>query len=94
MGCLRNIAFIEKQAKQFPKPKNGLPGQMVSPTIVCLYAFFSLGSSYRFRLRKSWKNPIIDQVMKKTAKTEKTAPRACARAQTDSDQLGWTSRSC
>jgi hypothetical protein len=45
MGCLRNITFIEKQAKQFPKRKNGLPGQMVSPTIVCLYAFFSLESS-------------------------------------------------
>ena len=78
MGCLRNITFLEKQAKQFPKCKNGLPVQMVSPTIVCLYAFFSLESSYRFRLRKSRKNPKIDWVMKKTVKTENTAHRACA----------------
>ena len=77
-GCLRNITFIEKQAKQFPKRKNGLPSQMVSPTLVCLYAFFSLVSSYRFRLRKSWKNPKIDRVMKKTVKTKNTAHRACA----------------
>lgn len=89
-----HITFIEKPAKQFPKRKNGLPGQMVSPTKVCLYVFFSLGSSYRFRLRKSWKNPRIDRVVEKTVKTQNVAPSARARARTDSDQLGWTSKSC
>jgi hypothetical protein len=78
---------------QFPKRNNRLPGQTVRPTIFCLYSFFSVECSYRFRLRKNWKNPKIAQVMGKIVKTQNEAPSARARAETDSDQPGVTSKS-
>jgi hypothetical protein len=78
---------------QFPRHENGIPGLTMSPKILCLYAFFSEEISDTFRLRKSWKVPKIDQVMGGKVKTENTAPGAHARAQTDSDQPGVTSKS-
>ena len=62
LTCLKswNLERTAFKEIQFSKRKNGLPGPMVSPTILCLYAFLSLESSNR--LRKSWKNPKNDQV--------------------------------
>jgi hypothetical protein len=74
---------------QFPKRNNRLPGQTVRPTIFCLYSFFSVEYSYRFRLRKSWKNPKIDQVMEKNSKNTKCGAQ-CARMRAD---CFWSARS-
>ena len=51
--------------KKCAKRDNGLPRQTMSRTKLCLYAFFPVEIGDTSRLKKNWKNPKIDQDMKK-----------------------------
>ena len=76
LTCLKSWDLEKTAFKeiQFPKRETGLPRQMVNPTLLCSYAFFSLESYNRFRLRK------INQIMKKQwkQKTRRTSVRMSA----------------
>ena len=76
LTCLKSWDLEKTAFKeiQFPKRETGLPRQMVNPTLLCSYAFFSLESYNRFRLRK------INQIMKKQwkRKTRRTSVRMSA----------------
>jgi hypothetical protein len=80
--------------KNCAKHDSGLPGRTVSPTKLCLYAFFPVERSYTSRLKKKLKKSKNWPSYEKNSKNRNTAPGARARSWTNSDEPGVTSKSC